>query len=199
MNILVTAFDPFGGEQVNPAQQAVERLADTIKEAKLHKLVVPTVFGKAAEDVIAAMDALRPDAVICVGQAGGRRAVTPERVAINVMDANILDNAGQKPVDEPVVADGPAAYFSTLPVKAMVQAIRDAGLPGEISNSAGTFVCNSLLYSVLHHAAVHMPNTRAVFVHVPYVPEQTAGKDGIASMPLEDIVRALSAAIEGIQ
>ena len=199
MNILVTAFDPFGGEQINPAQQAVERLADTIGEAAIHKLIVPTVFGKAAENVIGQMDALRPDAVICVGQAGGRKAVTPERVAINVMDANIKDNIGQQPTDEPVVPGGPAAYFSTLPVKAMVQAIRDAGLPGEISNTAGTFVCNSLLYSVLHHAAEHMPQTRAVFVHVPYIPEQTAGKEGVASMPLEDIVRALSAAIMGVQ
>ncbi len=199
MNILVTAFDPFGGEQINPAQQAVEGLAVVIGVATIHKLIVPTVFGKAAEDVIAAMDKLRPDAVICVGQAGGRRAVTPERVAINIMDANILDNAGQQPCDESIVADGPAAYFSTLPVKSMVQAIRDAGLPGEISNSAGTFVCNSLLYSVLHHAALHMPDTRAVFIHVPYIPEQTAGKDGVPSMPLKDIVRALSAAIEGIQ
>ena len=199
MNILVTAFDPFGGEAVNPAQQAVERLADTIGTAKIHKLIIPTVFGNAAENVIAEMDVLRPDAVICVGQAGGRKAVTPERVAINVMDANIKDNIGQQPVDVPIIEDGPAAYFSTLPIKAMVQAIRDAGLPGEVSNSAGTFVCNSLLYSVLHHAALYMPETRAVFVHVPYIPEQVAGKDGVASMPLEDIVRALSAAIEAIQ
>ena len=199
MNILVTAFDPFGGEKINPAQQAVERLADTIGEAKIHKLIVPTVFGKAAENVIEEMNALHPDAVICVGQAGGRKSVTPERVAINVMDANITDNIGQQPVDEVIVADGPAAYFSTLPIKKMVQAIRDAGLPGDVSNSAGTFVCNSLLYSVLHHTAMNMPQTRAVFVHVPYIPEQTAGKDGVASMPLEDIVRALSAAITGIQ
>lgn len=198
MKILVTAFDPFGGEQVNPAQQAVERLADTIGGAEIHKLIIPTVFGKAAEDVIAAMDSLHPDAVICVGQAGGRKAVTPERVAINVMDANIKDNAGQQPNDAPVVADGPVAYFSTLPIKAMVQAIRDAGLPAEVSNTAGTFVCNSLLYSVLHHASLHLPNTRAVFVHVPYIPEQTVGKEGVASLPLEDIVRALTAAIEGI-
>ena len=199
MNILVTAFDPFGGEKINPAQQAVERLADIIGEAKIHKLIVPTVFGKAAENVIEEMNKLRPDAVVCVGQAGGRKSVTPERVAINVMDANITDNIGQQPVDEVIVADGPAAYFSTLPVKRMVQAIRDAGLPGDVSNSAGTFVCNSLLYSVLHHAATNMPQTRAVFVHVPYIPEQTVGKEGVASMPLEDIVRALSAAIMGIQ
>ena len=195
MKILVTAFDPFGGESVNPAQQAVELLADEIEGKMIRKLVIPTVFGRAAELVIEAMNTIRPDAVICVGQAGGRRAVTSERVAINVMDANIKDNVGQQPVDEPIVPGGPAAYFSTLPVKTMVAAIRDAGLPGDISNSAGTFVCNSLLYSVLHHAAEHMPETRAVFVHVPYIPEQTVGKENVPSMPLEDIVRALSAAI----
>ena len=195
MNILVTAFDPFGGESVNPAQQSVERLTSVIGQHSLTKLVVPTVFGDAAKLVTETMDRLRPDAVICVGQAGGRRSVTPERVAINVMDANIKDNAGEMPQDEPICSDGPAAYFSTLPIKKMVHAIRDAGYPADVSNSAGTFVCNSLLYSVLHHAALHMPETRAVFIHVPYIPEQTIGKENIPSMPLENIVAALSAAI----
>ena len=195
MNILVTAFEPFGGETVNPAQQSVERLDAEIGQHSITKLVVPTVFGDASKLVTDAMDRTHPDAVICVGQAGGRRSVTPERVAINVMDANICDNAGAMPQDEPVVCDGPAAYFSTLPIKKMVQAIRDAGYPADISNSAGTFVCNSLLYSVLHHAAVHMPETRAVFIHVPYIPEQTEGKENVPSMPLEDIVAALGAAI----
>lgn len=198
MNILVTAFDPFGGENINPAQQAVERLSDKIGSAKLHKLILPTVFGRAAELAIEAMDSIHPDAVICVGQAGGRRSVTPERVAINVMDASITDNIGHQPVDEPIVEGGPAAYFSTLPIKTMVQAIRDAGLSGDISNSAGTFVCNSLLYSVLHHAALNMPETRAVFIHVPYVPEQTVGKENVPSMPLDNIVRALGAAIASL-
>ncbi len=195
MNILVTAFDPFGGESVNPAQQSVERLTSVIGQHSLTKLVVPTVFGDAAKLVTDTMDHLRPDAVICVGQAGGRRSVTPERVAINVMDANIKDNAGEMPQDEPVCSGGPAAYFSTLPIKKMVQAIRDAGYPADVSNSAGTFVCNSLLYSVLHHAALHMPETRAVFIHVPYIPEQTIGKENVPSMPLENIVAALSVAI----
>lgn len=195
MKILVTAFDPFGGESINPAQQAVECLGEVIGEHHIFKLVIPTVFGRAAELVLEEMDRISPDAVICVGQAGGRRSVTPERVAINIMDASIKDNAGEQPTDEPIVADGPAAYFSTLPIKKMVQAIRDAGLPGDISNSAGTFVCNSLLYHVLHHAATKMPETQAVFVHVPYIPEQTAGKENVPSMPLEDIVCALTAAI----
>ena len=195
MKILVTAFDPFGGESVNPAQQAVERLEDVIGGHQIHKLIIPTVFGRAAELVIQEMDDLRPDAVVCVGQAGGRKAVTPERVAINVMDANITDNAGVRPQDEPIVPDGPAAYFSTLPIKKMVEEIREAGLAAAVSNSAGTFVCNSLLYSVLHHAATNMPETKAVFIHVPFIPQQTEGKENVPSMPLEDIVRALTAAV----
>ena len=195
MEILVTAFDPFGGESINPAQQAVERLDEKIGEHHIHKLIIPTVFGRAAELVIREMEALHPDAVVCVGQAGGRKAVTPERVAINVMDANITDNAGVQPQDEPIVPDGPAAYFSTLPIKKMVEGIRAAGLEAAVSNSAGTFVCNSLLYSVLHHAATQMPETKAVFVHVPFIPQQTEGKENVPSMPLEDIVRALTAAI----
>lgn len=195
MKILVTAFDPFGGETVNPAQQAVERLENRIGEHEVCKLIIPTVFGKAADLVIEKMEKLRPDAVVCVGQAGGRKAVTPERVAINVMDAGIADNEGNRPVDEPVVPGGPAAYFSTLPVKKMVNAIKEAGLPAEISNSAGTFVCNSLLYAVLHHAETKMPGIRAVFVHVPYIPEQVEGKKQAFAMPLDDIVRALTAAV----
>lgn len=195
MKILVTAFDPFGGESINPAQQAVERLEDSIGGHQIHKLVVPTVFGKAAEMVIREMDTLCPDAVVCVGQAGGRKAVTPERVAINIMDANIKDNAGNQPQDEQIVHGGPAAYFSTLPIKKMLSGIREVGLAADVSNTAGTFVCNSLLYSVLHHAATHMPETGAVFIHVPYIPQQTEGKENVPSMPLEDIVRALTAAI----
>lgn len=196
MNILVTAFDPFGGESINPAQYAVDRLDDQIGDHRVYKLTVPTVFGRAAELVLEKMDQLRPDAVICVGQAGGRRAVTPERVAINIMDASIDDNDGQQPKDELIIPDGPAAYFSTLPIKKIVQAVREAGIPCDVSNSAGTFVCNSLLYSVLHHAAGDMPETKAVFIHVPYIPEQTEGKENTPSMPLDDIVRALKVAIE---
>lgn len=195
MKILVTAFDPFGGETVNPAQRALELLPDVIGGAAVHKLAAPTVFGGAAELVCREMDRLRPDAVVCLGQAGGRDAVTPERVAINIMDARIPDNAGQQPVDQPIEPEGPAAYFSTLPVKKMAAAIRAEELPGRVSNTAGTFVCNSLLYSVLHHAAQTMPDTRCCFIHVPYIPEQTADKPGTPAMPLQDIIRALTAAI----
>ena len=149
--VLLTGFTPFGGERINPALEAVKRVR--CPEAELRILEVPTVFGDSARLVTAEMDAFRPDVVLCVGQAAGRSAVTPERVAINVDDARIPDNAGQQPVDAPIVPGGPAAYFATAPVKYMVRAIREAGVPSELSNSAGTYVCNHLLYQVLHHAA----------------------------------------------
>ena len=195
MNILVTAFDPFGGETVNPAQLAVETLPDQIGGNTIIKSIVPTVFGASAEQVITLMDRLRPDAVVCIGQAGGRDAITPERVAINIMDATKPDNAGCIPEDVPIIPDGPAAYFSTLPVKAMVAAMEAAGLPARLSNTAGTFVCNQLLYRCLHHAATRIPHCRCGFIHVPYIPEQTAE---MPSMKLEDIVRGLNAAIEAL-
>lgn len=195
MTILVTAFDPFGGETLNPAQLAVEALPDTIGGHTIIKAIIPTIFGTSADLVTAQMDALSPDAVVCVGQAGGRDAITPERIAINIMDAKKPDNAGHIPVDIPIVPDGPAAYFSTLPVKAMVAATESAGIPAKLSNTAGTFVCNQLLYRCLHHAARHMPDCRCGFIHVPYIPEQTADKP---SMALEDILKGLTAAIEAI-
>ena len=199
MTILVTAFDPFGGEAVNPAQLAVEALPCSIGGHTIVKYTVPTVFGRSADLVIARMEALRPDAVVCVGQAGGREAITPERVAINIMDAVITDNAGVSPKDQPIIPGGPAAYFSTLPVKAMVSAIRDAGLPGKLSNTAGTFVCNQLLYRVLHHVAARMPHCRCGFIHVPCLPAQAAKKSCAFSMELADIVTGLQAAIEAVQ
>lgn len=195
MSILVTAFDPFGGEAVNPAQLAVEALPDQIGGHTIVKSVIPTIFGASAEKVISLMDALSPDAVVCVGQAGGQDTITPERVAINIMDATIADNAGVIPADIPIVPDGPAAYFSTLPVKAMVAAMEAAGIPARLSNTAGTFVCNQLLYRCLHHAATHMPDCRCGFIHVPYIPDQTVDKP---SMKLEDIVKGLAAAIAAI-
>lgn len=198
MTILVTGFDPFGGEKINPAQEAVMRLPDRIGGHSIHKLIVPTVFGKAGDAAVEAMEALSCGAVICVGQAGGRTAVTPERVAINMRDAGIPDNEGNIPQEEPVILGGPAAYFSTLPVKKMAEAIRAAGLPGQVSNSTGTFVCNDLHYRVLHDAAEHMPGTRCCFIHVPYIPAQVEQRPGLFSMELEDIVRALTVAIEAI-
>lgn len=198
MDILVTAFAPFGGETVNPAREAVALLPEEVGGHRLYKLELPTVFGRAGSLATEAMDRLRPGAVICVGQAGGRKAVSVERVAVNLMDARIPDNEGNQPVDLPVAEGGPAAYFSTLPVKAMARAIRDAGLPGEVSYAAGTFVCNALLYTVLRHAAQAMPGTRCAFIHVPYIPEQTAGRGHLPALPLEQTVRALTAAISAV-
>lgn len=199
MKILVTAFDPFGGESVNPALEAVRRLDAEVAGAQLVTLEVPTVFGLSIETVAAAIGRHQPDAVLCVGQAGGRAGVTPERVAINVDDARIPDNHGQQPVDAPVAEDGPAAYFATLPVKAMVAAITAVGLPSSLSNSAGTFVCNHLMYGVLHHlASSGRAGVRAGFVHVPFIPEQLDESNKAPSMPLDDIVRALTAAIKAI-
>jgi pyroglutamyl-peptidase len=192
--LLITGFDPFGGESINPSWEAVNGLPDTVGEWQLTKLQVPTVFGKAGETVLAAAKELQPDAILCVGQAGGRAAVTPELVAINLRYGRIADNAGVSPMDEPVVPNGPAAYFSTLPVRAMAQAVADAGLPGQVSYSAGAFVCNDLLYTVLHCYAG--TPVRAAFVHVPFLPQQA--KEGVPSMTLEEIQKALQAVILAI-
>lgn len=196
MKVLLTGFEPFGGETLNPSWEAVRRAAPG-PGVELHRLLVPTEFGRSATVVTREMDRLCPDAIVCVGQAGGRAAVTPERVAINLDDARIADNAGAQPVDVPAVPGGPAAYFSTLPVRAITEALRAAGLPAELSQSAGTFVCNHLMYGVLHHAALYMPAVRAGFVHVPYLPEQLASGDtATPSLPLEKIVEALNVLLE---
>lgn len=196
MKLLLTAFDPFGGAAMNPALEAVKRVLDSVCGVEILKLEVPTVFDEAIAVVTEAIDANLPDAVLCVGQAGGRAALTVERVAINVDDARIPDNWGKQPVDRPIREDGPAAYFSTLPIKAMVASIREAGLPAAVSNSAGTFVCNHLMYGVLYHLEHRGMNARAGFLHVPFDPSQTEGRgDNLPSMCREDMVRGIEAAI----
>lgn len=189
--VLVTGFDPFGGERINPAWEAVRCLPERIGENCLQKMQIPTVFGTAAECVLVRAAELHPDAILCVGQAGGRSAVTPEMAALNLQYASIADNAGQMPQDVPVIAGASAAYFATLPVRSMASAIRDAGLPGAVSYSAGTFVCNDLLFRLLHH--FQKTATGVGFVHVPYLPEQA--KSGAPCMELGEILRALEAAI----
>lgn len=190
--LLITGFDPFGGESINPAWEAVSRLPDRIGAWEIHRLQIPTVFGKAGEVLLAKAEVLSPDAIISVGQAGGRKAVTPEMVAVNLRYGSIADNAGVSPQDEPVVSGGPAAYFATLPVRKMVQAMVDAGLPGSVSYSAGAFVCNDTMYAVLHR--YHGTPVRAGFIHVPFLPQQA--KEGVPSMALEEIVKALEICIE---
>ena len=192
--LLITGFDPFGGASVNPAREAVMALPDVVGDYALTKLEIPTVFGLAAETVLQAAEALCPDVILCVGQAGGRAAITPEVVAINLREASIPDNLGYTPQNQPVVAHAPAAYFSTLPVRAMAEGVKAAGIPCSLSYSAGVFVCNDLLYTLLHH--YDGTDTRVGFVHIPYLPEQAG--EGVASLPLEDAVRGLTAAIQAI-
>lgn len=192
--LLITGFDPFGGASVNPAREAVMALPDVVGDYALTKLEIPTVFGLAAETVLRAAEALCPDVILCVGQAGGRAAITPEVVAINLREASIPDNAGNQPKNMPVVENAPAAYFSTLPVRAMTEGVKAAGIPCSLSYSAGVFVCNDLLYTLLHH--YDGTDTRVGFVHIPYLPEQAG--EGVASLPLEDAVRGLTAAIQAL-
>ena len=190
-HLLITGFDPFGGENINPSWEAVSRLPDVIGGYRLTKLQIPTVFGRAADTVLAAAEADKPDAILCVGQAGGRDAVTPERIAVNMASARIADNSGNQPVEIPIIPDGPDGIFSTVPVLRMADAIAAAGLPGKISNSAGTFVCNDTLYRLLHHYTA--TPVRVGFIHVPFLPHQA--KEGVPSMELSDIIAALTAAI----
>lgn len=189
--LLITGFDPFGGETVNPSWEAVRLLPEEIGACRLTKLQIPTVFGRAAETVLAASEKLQPDVILCIGQAGGRSGITPEVVGINLREARLPDNAGNQPTDVPVVENGPAAYFATVPVRAMVKAVNDAGISAALSYSAGTFVCNDVLYSLLHH--YHGTATKVGFVHVPFLPEQA--EENVPAMPLEQMTAALTAAI----
>ena len=186
--LLITGFDPFGGGTVNPSWEAVKLLPESIGDYVLEKIQIPTVYGIAARTVLEKAADVKPDVILCVGQAGGRSAVTPERIGINVRNARIPDNAGNQPVEEVIVSDGPDGIFATVPVARMAQAIQDAGIPGAVSNTAGTFVCNDTLYTLLYHYAG--TPVRAGFIHVPYLPEQ-----GTPNLPLEQIAAALTAAI----
>ena len=196
MKILVTGFDPFGGETVNPAWEAVSRLPAETGGAEVVKLQIPTMFGRAPEAVLREVERVRPDFVVSVGQAAGRTAITPERIAINCEEASIPDNAGFQPAGGPVVEGGPDGYFSLLPVKEMAAAIQAAGLPGKVSNTAGTYVCNHLMYHILHACHTRYPGMRSGFIHVPCIPEQQAGHPEWFALPLEEIVRGLTAALE---
>lgn len=199
MKLLLTAFDPFGGEPVNPALEAVKLVGAHVGDVKVVKVEVPTVFGKSIDTVVDAIERERPDAVLCIGQAGGRYDMTPERVAINLDDARIKDNEGNQPIDQAIFPDGAPAYFATLPVKAMVKRIREAGIPASVSNSAGTFVCNHLMYGVLYTLEKKYPGVRGGFMHVPFIPAQVVGRPAPApSLALADIARGIEAAITAV-
>ncbi|MBQ3228503.1 MAG: pyroglutamyl-peptidase I [Clostridia bacterium] len=190
--LLISGFDPFGGEKINPSFEAVKLLPDVICEYELTKIELPTVFGRSAEIMSAKIEEIRPDAVICVGQAGGRRGITPEVIGINLREATISDNAGAQLQNEPVSEGAPDGIFSTLPVREMVAAIKAEGLPASLSFSAGAFVCNDLLFSLLN--TYRGTEIKIGFIHVPFLPEQA--KDGVPSMTLSEITKGLIAAIE---
>jgi len=195
MKILVTAFEPFGGENINPAQVAVMQLPDELNGVTIVKKVLPTVFDKSVELLCEMLADEQPDAVISIGQAGGRAGITVERVAINIDDARMPDNDGNTREDRPIKPGGPAAYFSTLPVKAIVAALKESGIPAAVSDSAGTFVCNHVMYAALHYAATNQPGLLAGFVHIPYLPSQTVEKPNMPSMSEENVLAGLKAII----
>ncbi|MFV0519213.1 MAG: pyroglutamyl-peptidase I [Lachnospirales bacterium] len=198
MKILVTGFDPFGGEAVNPALETVKRLPDEIKGATIIKLEIPTVRYKSLDKIEEAIQKEDPDVILSIGQAGGRFGITVERVGINCDDYRIEDNEGNQVIDLSVYEDGQSAYFSNLPIKAMVENIKNKGIPASVSNTAGTFVCNHVLYGVQYLIDKKYPNKKSGFIHIPYAPEQAVDKKDTASMSLDMVADGLIAAIEAI-
>lgn len=196
MKVLITGFDPFGGENINPALEAVKLLPENIAGAEIIKLEIPTVFVKALEKIEEAIIKHNPKIVISVGQAGGRFGVTPERVAINLDDARIKDNEGNQPIDISIFEDGENAYFSTLPIKAMVREMSQGGIPSSVSNTAGTFVCNHVMYGILYLADKKYPGIKGGFIHVPYIPGQVVTKPTMPSMSLSDISKGIELSIK---
>lgn len=193
--VLLTGFEPFGGEQTNPSWEAVCAL-DGARVAG-HRVVarcLPVTFDASLKALRAAIRKTRPALVLCVGQAGGRAQLSLERVAINVDDARIADNTGKQPIDTPVVEGGPAAYFATLPIKAIYAAMRDAGIPAEISQTAGTYVCNHVFYGLMH-ALRRSPRIRGGFMHIPYSPQQAARHPGAPSLPVDIVTQGLRLAL----
>ena len=190
--LLITGFEPFGGESINPSWEAVSRLPEIIDEYSVTKLLIPVVFGDAAKYVINVADTIDPDVIISVGQAGGRNTITPEMVAINLRHASIPDNNGNQPHDERILNDGPAAYFSTLPARKMSEAIKSQGIASNVSYSAGAYVCNDVLYTLLDH--YNESDTRVGFIHIPYCTEQNKEP----SMNIDDVINGLTIAIRNL-
>lgn len=196
MKVLITGFDPFGGESINPALKAVEQLPDNIAGAEVIKIEIPTVFRKSLEKIEENILKHNPDIVISVGQAGGRFGITPERVAINIDDARIPDNESKQPIDLTIFEDGENAYFTTLPIKAMVEEMKAGEIPCSVSNTAGTFVCNHVMYGILYLATKKYPNIKGGFIHVPYIPSQVLDKPSMPSMSIGDITKGLELCIK---
>ena len=197
MRILISGFEPFGGESINPSFEAVKLLPDSIHGCEIVKLELPCVFYKSIDKLEHAVRTHKPDVVLCVGQAGGRFGITPERVAINMDDARIPDNAGNQPVDTPIFEGGESAYFATIPIKAMVEAMHKAGVPAAVSNTAGTYVCNHIMYGLLHKLATipEFGGIRGGFIHVPFTTAQVIDKPDKPSLSTEQISKGLLACI----
>ncbi|MGL4739857.1 MAG: pyroglutamyl-peptidase I [Sarcina sp.] len=198
MKILITGFDPFGGEKINPALEAIKILPEQILGSEIIKLEIPTVFKKSLKVIEDNIIVHNPDVILSIGQASGRFAIMPERVSINIDDARIPDNEGNQPIDEEIYIGAPKAYFSNLPIKAMVQEMKENNIPSSISNTAGTFVCNHVMYGVLHLVNTKYQNIKAGFIHVPCIPMQVLNKPNIPSMSLIDIAKGLELSIEAI-
>ena len=189
--ILITGFEPFGGQKINPSWESVKALGDLIGENQVYKMQLPTVYGKAAKAVIERAEQIKAEIVICVGQAGGRAYVSPEVIGINLRDCSLADNEGNLIQNQAIICDAPAAYFSTLPIREMIKNINDYGIESKLSYSAGAFVCNDVLYSLLHH--FNGTQVRVGFIHLPFLPCQVS--EGTFSMPLEKMIKALEIAI----
>ena len=198
MKILVTGFDPFGGEPINPAIESVKRLPDNIAGAEIIKLEIPTVRKKSLEKIEKAINEHNPDVILSIGQAGGRFDISIERIGINLDDFRIPDNEGNQIIDEPIFPDGENSYFVKLPVKAMVQNVQKNNIPASVSYTAGTFVCNHVLYGVLYLIEKKYKGKKSGFIHIPFLPEQVVDKRNTPSMELSTIVKGLTAAIEAI-
>lgn len=198
MKILISGFDPFGGEKINPAIEAVKLLPDEIKGAKIIKVEIPTVRKKSLEKLEEIIEKEKVDVVLNIGQAGGRSDITIERVGINVDDFRIEDNEKNMPIDEKIAEDGPDAYFVTIPIKAIVKNIQKHNIPASVSNTAGTFVCNHVCYGMAHLAKTKYPNMKTGFIHIPFLPQQVLNKKNMPSMSLEMISKALEYTIEAI-
>lgn len=194
--ILLTGFAPFGGESINPSWEAVQALdGEVLRGRRIVSRRLPVEFDHSLDVLRELIDTFDPALVLCVGQAGGRAQLSIERVAINIADARIPDNAGASPIDSPIVPGGPAGYFATLPIKAMLMELRAAGMPAEISQTAGTYVCNAVFYGLMH-ALRNRPRSRGGFIHIPYSPEQAARHPGAPSLSVGAVARSLQIALE---
>jgi len=198
MKILVTSFEPFGKENINPSYEVLKSLSDHLENAEIIKVQLPTVFHLSIDKATEKIREINPDAVLSIGQSAMRYDIGVERIAINIDDAKIPDTAGQQPVDVSIDPQGSIAYFATIPVKKIVEEIRKEKIPASISNTAGTYVCNHLMYGILNYIHKNKLPTKAGFIHVPYLSEQVLDKPYTPFMSLEDMTKAISIALRVI-